>query len=161
MASNKKPRKAYRPGKALVSPMIYAMSHQASRELATKDRLVINSVISGAASRDDLAGVEMIAVSQIHMARLALASPAAHQVDAEPLREMLSRLEQVIAPAIHGIVQHYHATGQTVCSDAERAALLDLADIADETLAALPRRLIADGYRAAVKNPVIRLEVAA
>jgi len=161
MGSNRKPRKPYRPGKALVSPMVFGMSPQASRELAMKDRQTINSVISGAGLVDHLAGVEMIAVSQIHMVRDALARPDAHQVDAEPLREMLGRLEQVIAPAIHGIAQRYREMGKMVCSEAERAVLLDLADIADETLAALPRRLIADGYRTACDNPVIRLEVTA
>lgn len=161
MTRNSKPRKQYRPRQVLCEPATFSLSPDAARNLAVKDRVTIDRVLTGAGVRDDLHGVEMIAIAQIRMVRDALARPAAHRADAGELSAALGRLESAIAPAIHAIGERLASTGLIECLPDERAALADLADIAEATLTALPRRLVLDCYRACVADPVLRLEVMA
>ena len=162
MAGTKKPRRAYRGGKSLVSSASYALSNEARTELALRDRRAIDAVLSGQGEIDHLAAVEAIAVQQVHILRLAAATPAGHQVEPEAVAGMLADLERRIVPAIADISERWREMRRVSAdTDAERAALADLADVAEATAGALPRRMLLQGMRVALDQPEIAVEVPA
>ena len=162
MGATKKPRRAYRPRATLVEPATYSLSSSARTELALRDRRAIDAVLSGLGDMDHLAAVEAIAVQQIHILRLAETRPLEHQVEPEAVAGMLADLQQRIVPAIADISTRWRETQRVaVETDAERVALADLADVAEATAAALPRRMLLAGMRTALGQPVIAVEVAA
>lgn len=158
-AARYKPSRS-RPEQLPIPPM-FGFTPETSRRLAMRDRQAIDAVITGTGTLDDILAVECIAVVQIYMLRDAIARPARHQAEPDGLATVLQTLERDVAPAVYGVISRYRETRRVGCSGIERQALLMLAEISDQTLSALPRRLHSEAYAYAVKNPQVRIEVPA
>ena len=64
---------------------------------------------------------------------------------------------QRIAASLASIKRRHEQTGRIGCSGAERADMLQLADIYEQLLVALPRRTWHDAYERAIRQPKMRV----
>lgn len=135
-----------------------AFTQETRRALELRDRQAIDAVLSGSGTRKDLASVECITICQRRLLRSAIDAPSAHQVNVEPLRALLALIDAEIVPAVWSMLRRLAGSGRVGCSGPERQALLTLADICGQTLAALPRRMHADAYRWVMDHPTLTTE---
>jgi hypothetical protein len=143
-------------GRAMLQPLgPIAFSPDTRRALELRDRQAIDAVLSGSGTRQDLASVECITICQRRLLQSAVDAPAAHQVDVDSLRAMLALIDAEIVPAVWSMLCRLAGSGRVGCSGLERQALLVLADICGQTLAALPRRMHADAYRWVMDHPTL------
>lgn len=152
MAGTKKTRRRHRPVD-FMTPVSFSMTGEMSRSLAIKDRAALDGLMSGPWSVEGIGGLECIAVVQTRLLQAAAAAPDAHCVPVDALRGVLQVLERDVLPAVAAVRARWSARTGMVCRDDERAALATLADIADQTREALPRRMHLDAYRRAIAAP--------
>lgn len=153
MGKTKKPRKAYRPGKVIIPPA-FGTTADMDMRLGMRMRQAVDAVIGGSGTWDDLMGCESELIVSIKLCAIAVQQPDAHEVEASALHALDDRL-CAIAAAVYAIKQRERETGRVGCSGDQRLALLELADIVDETRRALPRRLWLLAYRAAYDVPKV------
>ena len=146
-------------GRVLVCPLgTVGFSAQTRRALELRDREAIDGVLSGSGTRQDMAAVECITVCQLRLLQSAIDTPDAHQVEIEPLRELLAQLDAEVVPAVASILRRMAETGRIGCNGTERQALLMLANICEQTLDVLPRKMHADAYLWVMDHPTLEVQ---
>lgn len=156
MGATKKPRKAYRPRPVLVTPLPFSSSAYMLRSIGLRIRSEVDAVIGHDAEPRHLEALSAEIVSLAAAIDIARAKPDACQVDPEALEQAGDEVHR-IAASLASIKRRHEQTGRIGCSGTERADLLQLADIYEQLLAALPRRMWHDAYERAIQQPTLRI----
>lgn len=156
MGGNKKPRKAYKPRPVLVTPLPFCSSDYMLRSIGLRIRSEVDAVISHDANPQHIEALSAEVVSLYAAISIAREQPQHCQVDAAALGQAHDEVQR-IAASLASIKRRHEQTGRIGCSGAERADMLQLADIYEQLLVALPRRTWHDAYERAIRQPKMRI----
>jgi hypothetical protein len=156
MSANKKPRKAYRQRPVLVTPLPFCSSAYMLRAIGLRVRSEVDAVVSHDAQPQHVHALSAEIVSLSAAIDIARANPGHCQVDPEALEQAGEEVHR-IAHSIASVMQRMEQTGKIGCSGTERADILQLADIYEQLLTALPRRMWHDAYERAIQQPEMRV----
>lgn len=154
MASNKKPRRAYRPRDVAPVPLMFSATAAMATQLAVRTRQVVDALIGHGATAQHVAAVEVEMVCALHLVDAAAEHPGRHQVTAESVVEIANELLR-ISDSVRSIIGRQRETGRIGCTGPERQDLLALADLADQLREAFPRRMWHEAYRRGIERPVL------
>jgi hypothetical protein len=150
------PARRHLPPMPAQIPIGFTAAQRAS--LLRRDRRAIDAVLSGTGTGKDLAEVEIITIVQRRMLQQAAAAPDRHQVDPDAIGALLAMVLIEVVPAVAGVLRRHRETGRVGCGGIERRALLDLADVTEQTLAAIPRRLHSEAYLWGADHPTLEVQ---
>jgi hypothetical protein len=156
MSANKKPRKAYRPRAVMVTPLPFGSTDYMLRSIGLRIRSEVDAVISHDAEQCHVEALSAEIVSLAAAIDIARAKPEQCHVDAASMEQAGEEVHR-IAASLASIKRRHEQTGRVGCSGTERADMLQLADIYEQLLVALPRRTWHDAYERAIQQPTLTL----
>lgn len=157
MGATKKPRKAYRPRDVLMTPLPYASTAYMVRTISLRVRSGIQAILDHTATESQVRELHTEVVSLAALVDVAKAQPDACPLTGESLDAVGEELQR-IAHSVASITRRMEDTGRIGCSGQERADLAQLADLHEQLLTTMPRKLWHAAYDLALKRPTLTVE---
>lgn len=159
MGATKKTRKAYKPRFVPAISMVFATTPEQALRRSTSLRIAVDRIIRHVGTEDDLYALQVECVALQRLAEAAAAKPTFCPYEPGALAQITDSVQR-IGLVLHEVEMRRKATGVTGCNAQQRGAIAELADLFDQLITGMPRRLWRDAYALACKNPELHIEVA-